>query len=97
MLDNLHYEDYAPHVSSKFQLSARGQSWEIELVAVEDKSPSPGQEQYVLLFRAPADAPPYQSVFPLEHAKLGAGALFLVPIRHDQSGLYYEATFNRMR
>ena len=97
MLDNLHYEDYAPHLNSKFQLSAGEQGWEIELIGVEDKSPSPHQEQYVLLFRAPLEAPPFQSIFQLEHAELGAGALFLVPIRRDQNGLYYEATFNRMR
>jgi len=97
MLDNLHHEDYAPHVNSKFQMVAGEQSWEIELIEAVDKSPSPSQEQYVLLFRAPLDAPPYQSIFQLEHAELGAGALFLVPIRRDQSGLYYEASFNRMR
>jgi hypothetical protein len=97
MLDNLHCEDYALHVNSKFQLSAGEQSWEIELLKVEDKSPSPRQEQFVLHFRAPLDAPPYQSIFRLEHAELGAGELFLVPISRDQSGLYYEAAFNRMR
>jgi hypothetical protein len=97
MLDSLHYEAYAPHLNSKFQLTARGQSWELELIAVEDKSPSPRQEQFVLLFRAPLDAPPYQSIFQLEHAVLGAGALFLVPIKRDQQGVCYEATFNRVR
>jgi hypothetical protein len=97
MLDSLHYETYAPHVNSKFQMNTGGQSWEIELIEAVDKSPSPRQEQFVLYFRAPLDAPPYQSIFQLEHAVLGAGALFLVPIRRDQQGVYYEATFNRMR
>lgn len=97
MLDSLHYEAYAPHLNSKFQLSAGEQSWEIELIEVVDKSPSPRQEQFVLFFRAPLDAPPYQSIFRLAHAVLGAGELFLVPIQRNQQGVYYEATFNRVR
>lgn len=97
MLDNLHYEDYAPHRLSKFQLGAQGKSWEIELVEVEEKSPSAHQEQFVLTFRAPLDAPPFQSIFTLEHATLGEGALFLVPVGRTAAGLFYEATFNRPR
>jgi hypothetical protein len=97
MLDSLHYEDYVPHRHSKFQLGAQGKSWEVELVEVEEKSPSPRQEQFVLIFRAPLEAPPFQSIFTLEHATLGQGALFLVPIRRSEDGLYYEATFNRPR
>jgi hypothetical protein len=97
MLDNLHYEDYLPHLNSKFRLSVGEQSWEIELSEAQEKSPSPRQEQFVLIFRAPLDAPPYQSIFQLEHAELGTGALFLVPIRRNETELYYEATFNRMR
>jgi hypothetical protein len=97
MLDSLHYEDYLPQRHSKFQLAAQGESWEIELIEVQEKSPTPRQEQFVLLFRAPLNAPPFQSIFTLEHAALGQGALFLVPIRRTEEGLFYEATFNRPR
>jgi hypothetical protein len=97
MLDSLSYQDYLPQLNSKFQLSAQGQTWEVELVEVEEKSPSAHQEQFILLFRAPLDAPPFQSIFELTHASLGQGALFMVPIRRTQAGLYYEATFNRHR
>ncbi len=97
MLDSLHYDDFTPHLNSKFQLRAGNQSWEIELVEVTDKSPSPKQEQFVLRFCAPLEAPPNQALFELEHAALGAGVMFLVPVTRDANGLHYEAVFNRPR
>jgi hypothetical protein len=97
MLDSLHYEDFVPHLNSKFQMRAGEQSWEIELVEVADRSPSPKQEQFALQFRAPLDAPPFQSLFELEHVTLGKGGVFLVPVSRNDQGLYYEAIFNRPR
>ncbi len=97
MLDSLHYEDFAPHVNSKFQMRAGQQTWEIELVEVADRSPSPKQEQFALQFCAPQDAPAFQSLFELEHATLGKGDVFLVPVNRTAQGLYYEAIFNRPR
>jgi hypothetical protein len=35
-------------------------------------------------------------MFRLEHDKIGAIDLFLVPVRKDEQGLYYEAVFNRL-
>lgn len=98
MLDSLHYEDFAPHVNSRFHmLLGEAGAIEIELLGVEDKSPAPGQEQFVLTFRAPLNAPQQQGLFQLQHAHLGDGILFLVPIGRDASGLTYEAIFNRKR
>ncbi len=97
MLDNLHCEDFIPPVNSKFQMRVGNQTWEVELVEVTDKSPSPKQEQFALQFRAPLDAPPFQALFELKHAALGTGAMFLVPVNRDAQGLYYEAIFNRPR
>lgn len=97
-LDSLHYEDFAPHVNSAFQvLLGEPGSIEILLASVEDKSPSPKQEQFVLTFRAPLTAPNQQGLFHLQHAALGAGVLFLVPISRSADGLIYEAVFNRPR
>lgn len=97
MLDSLHCEDFAAHLNSRFQMRAGNQTWEIELVEALDKSPSPSQEQFALQFRAPLDAPPFQALFELEHATLGKGGMFLVPVTRNAQGLYYEAIFNRPR
>ena len=98
MLDTLHYEDFVPHIKTRFQMQVdESTTLEIELISVEDKSPSPRQEQFLLTFRAPLEAPPQQSLYQLRHEKLGSGRLFLVPIARDGDGLTYEAVFNRKR
>lgn len=97
MLDNLHYEDFTPHLNSNFQMQLGEMLREIELIGVENQSPSPQQEQFALTFRAPHDAPPEQGIYQLAHARLGSGALFLVPIGRNAQGLLYEAVFNRTR
>jgi hypothetical protein len=95
-MDSLHFEDYLPHVNSKFTARFKnGASIELELTQVEEKSPSPRQEQFVLTFRAPLDAPREQQIFDLHHEQLGGGSLFLVPIGKDANGLIYEVVFNR--
>ncbi len=98
MIDALHYEDFAPHINTRFRVRlGEAPAMEIELISVEDKSPSPRQEQFVLTFVAPHDAPTQQNLFQIEHEHLGAGVIFLVPIAKDQRGVIYEAIFNRER
>ena len=96
MLDLLHYEDFVPHVNSTFTAQANNASTvELELLSVEEKSPSPRQEQFILTFRAPLTAPAQQQIFNLHHEQLGSGSMFLVPIGKDATGILYEAVFNR--
>ena len=97
-LDSLHYEDFAAHINRKFKAQLNETTtMEIELIAVEDKSPSPRQEQFVLTFRAPLTAPIFQQMFQVHHEQLGSGLIFLVPIGKDAGGVIYEAIFNRPR
>ena len=97
-LDTLHYDDFAPHVNTKFRVRLDdSSSMEIELINVKENSPSPLQEQFVLTFLAPHEAPPRQNLFQVEHERLGSGVIFLVPIAKDDRGLIYEAVFNRKR
>ncbi len=98
MIDALHYEDFAPHVNTKFRARlGEAPVMEIELISVEDKSPSPRQEQFVLTFVAPLEAPTQQNLFNIEHEHLGEGVIFLVPIAKENRGVIYEAVFNRKR
>ncbi len=95
-LDSLHYKDFAPHVNSKFTAQfPNGATLELELTQAEEKSPSPRQEQFILTFRAPLNAPREQQIFDLRHEHLGSGLMFLVPIGKDANGIIYEAVFNR--
>lgn len=48
MLDSLHYENFAHHLNSKFQMRAGEEAQEIELIEVTDKAPSPKREPFAL-------------------------------------------------
>jgi len=68
----------------------------LQLVQFESKVNTPIQECFSLLFRAPADAPAVQMLCTLGHADLGAQEIFLVPVKKNADGLFYEAVFNRL-
>ncbi len=98
MLDSLHHEDFAAYLNTKFKAQINeGLMIEIELIGVEDKSPSPRHEQFVLTFLASVSAPVSQQTLMLHHEQLGSGLIFLVPIARGASGVTYEAVFNRVR
>lgn len=98
MLDSLHYDDFAKHLNTTFVADlGEGRTVEMTLIDAEDKSPSPLHEQFVLNFRGAVEAPVRQGTYSLHHKDLGEGSLFLVPIARDESGLVYEAIFNRLR
>jgi hypothetical protein len=48
------------------------------------------------VFRGPVDVPPNQSIYTLQNDKLGAVELFLVPVKKDDKGLYFEAVINHL-
>lgn len=97
-LDSLHCEDFVPYINSKFTAEINESlKLELELITVEEKSPSPRQEQFILTFRAPLNAPTAQQTFTVHHEQLGSGLMFLVPISKDAIGITYEAVFNRPR
>lgn len=69
---------------------------ELELVAVQAlDSASESDHSFSLVFCAPGHEFTAQATYPLYHEELGTLDVFLVPIRHDRRGLYYEAVFNR--
>lgn len=94
----MHYQDYVQCLNTKFRaMISENSIMELELVEVTDKSTSERQEQFVLTFMAPPDAPTIQSMYQIQHEKLGDGLIFLVPIARDEESVTYEAVFNRMK
>lgn len=88
---------FTEHIDSKFLMHCgQGEAKELRLVSATDLGSSPRQAQFSLIFQGPADAPRFQSIFKLDHEKLGRLDLFLVPIGEDRDGIQYEAVFNRM-
>ena len=90
-------QEFSDALDSCFQAHiADGPDFDLFLIEFEDIVSNATQENYSLLFRATVDAPPVQNIYRVEHETLGAMDLFLVPVKKDENGLYYQAVFNRL-
>jgi len=54
------------------------------------------RDRFSLVFRGPQQPTYPQQIYPFEHDRLGRFDLFIVPVKRDAHGLYYEAVFNRV-
>jgi len=52
------------------------------------------EHKFSLLFRGPVDRPLGQETYRFEHDQMGGFELFIVPMRAEHDGRYYEAIFN---
>ena len=96
MPDYFTLDMFLEHVDSKFLMHyGDAKTAELTLVSAADTASAPRQIQFSLIFHGPLDAPIYQSIFRVDHEKLGPLDLFLVPIARDKNGMQYEAIFNR--
>jgi hypothetical protein len=94
MLERLTLGVFAQHLNSQFQIAG---AQPVELVEA-NQLPAPAvYEAFSLIFRGPASNPLPQATYRLHHDALGDFDLFMVPVRQDQHGRYYEAVFNRRR
>ncbi len=88
-------QEFAENVDSNFHAHLEGgNNFDFLLTQIDEIVSNEVQENFTLLFQAPAIAPPSQGIYRLEHDVLGAMELFLVPVSRDADGLYYEAVFN---
>jgi hypothetical protein len=96
MSDFLTHEGLVENLNTKFHVSADGATIvDLDLAEVSELKIAANQEQFSLIFRGPRDRFLGQGTRSLEHEKLGQSDLFLVPVREDAEGYYYEAVFNR--
>lgn len=86
---------FAEHLNSTFRLHHEPATTELELVEVSDGS-TLRQVSFSLLFRGPHQPQLRQQIYAFEHDRLGRFDLFIVPVKRDAHGLYYEAVFNRV-
>lgn len=91
-------KEFSQHVNSKFQLKLEQKEVELELVEVKGYLTGPseqtGMERFSIFFNGPGDTYLPQSVYRLEHERMGEFEIFLVPIGGDEKGFRYEAVFN---
>jgi hypothetical protein len=99
MLEHLTMASLSEQLHTKFRLRVEPEkAFELELVEVEARDDVAGQtERFSAVFRGALDTFLPQHTYALEHDALGSFELFIVPIRRDGEGFYYEAVFNRMK
>jgi hypothetical protein len=87
---------FSENLASTFILQHQGgESTELELIELKTGHSTPHMEQFSLTFRGPGQTLLPQQIYQVQHNRLGAFDLFLVPVGHDGHGSYYEAVFNR--
>lgn len=91
-------EDFTAALNTNFEARADAEKvFEMTLIEVKNVISNKIQECFSLLFRTTAgDAPLFQQSFRLRHEQLGEMELFLVPIKKNENGLFYEAVFNKL-
>jgi hypothetical protein len=95
---SLTHEAFAQHVNTNFQVQMDENTHvELELTAVSELKVYPQQEEFALEFRGPLNMFLGQGVRNFTHEQIGQFELFIVPIKQDAQGFYYEAIFNRLR
>ena len=65
----------------------------VEVTALRPNSDANGRP-FALLFHGPAASVLPQKIYPMEHDRLGALTIFIVPVGQDATGVRYEAVFN---
>lgn len=95
---SLTHAEFTRHAGTNFHVQADEHTVvELELAEVSEIKQYPQQEEFSLVFRGPLEAFLDQGARSFTHDQMGQFELFLVPIRQDERGFYYEAVFNRLR
>ena len=94
---DLTHEEFNRHANSKFHVQADENTVEVDLIEVSELKVYPQQEEFTILFRGPSEVFLDQGVRSFKHEQMGEFELFIVPIKQDAEGFYYEAVFNRVR
>lgn len=98
MYEELTHDAFTQNVNTKFHVSADDSSeLDLELAEVSELKLVKTQEQFAVIFRGPLDQFMDQGTRSFDHATLGQFELFIVPVKQDEQGYYYEAIFNRFR
>lgn len=95
----LNEAEFSKHVHTPFRLDL-GDNAQIDLELIEVKSyannpgDEDGMERFSLIFKGPANSILEQRLYSLNHDRMGAVDIFLVPIQPQPDGSRYEAVFN---
>ena len=95
---SLTHEEFSKNANTKFRVQVdENTNVDLDLISVSEVKLYPQQEEFALEFRGPLDMFLDQGVRNFTHDQMGQFELFIVPIKQDQQGFYYQVVFNRLR
>ena len=98
MEPSLTHEEFTKVANMKFHVQAdENTNVDLELVRISELKLYPQQEEFAVEFLGPSNMFLGQGPRNFSHEQMGEFELFIVPVRQDAQGFYYEAIFNRMR
>ena len=90
------YEAFKEQLNKNFELRIDGaEPIQFELIEVSERTVTPKQEMFSLIFRMRGSEVLPQQIYSLENGAMGQTELFLVPVGKDNEAVFYEAVFNR--
>jgi hypothetical protein len=96
--ETLTKEAFSENLNTTFRIPFQsGETAELELVEVVETMLTPTQQQFSIFFRGPLEYLLPQGTYRMEHEKMGAIDIFIVPVGKEQDGFHYEAVFNHVR
>jgi hypothetical protein len=97
MAATLEHAEFSKYLNTNFRISFNeSNNIEAELSTVTDLQLSPQQERFTVIFRGPREPLLSQGSYRFDHDEMGKFLLFIVPMRQDEQGTFYEAVFNRL-
>ncbi len=91
-------DNLAGNVNTFFRLIAGdGRTLDLELISVSGLLETERQRNFSVIFLGPSDSPVGQGTYRMEHDRMGAADLFIVPVGRSQKGYEYEAVFNQLK
>jgi hypothetical protein len=95
---SLTHDEFSKNVNTKFQVeNEENIPVELELIEISELKLHPRQVEFSLEFRSPLNMFLSQGVHNFKHDQMGQFELFIVPIKQDEQGFYYQAVFNNLR
>jgi hypothetical protein len=96
-LNSLSMETFSALKNTGFHLySGAVKIVKVELIEVKALKVRPKLNAFSLIFKGPADLALVQNTYRVKHKELRSFKLLVVPVKRDESGVYYEAIFNRL-
>jgi len=91
-------KEFSQHVGTKFHVKLDQQKIDLHLAEVKgylsQENEQGGMERFSAFFVGPRDPFLPQKIYDMEHERMGAFEIFLVPIAGDGQSFHYEAVFN---